>query len=370
MGRLVPGGVAARLAVAFVGVAVVAMATVGIVGGLVAPRLFHRHLHKALPRVTTDVLVHADEAFGRAFLLALCVAFVVSLFCSAVAGAVLARRLARSVMPFAAAAEDVAAGRYPVHVPAPSLGRELDDVAAAFNDMAERLQRTEDMRRRLVADLAHELRTPVATLAAYLEGLQDGVTTLDADTRTVLQTEVSRLARLAEDASALSRAEEGRITLVRERVDPAELVSSAAKAAAERFTRTGVDLRTDLPAGLPALWADPDRLGQVLGNVLDNALRHSRPGGVVVVAGRAGQDDTIVLTVTDTGTGIAAADLPHVFERFYRAGTARDRATGGLGIGLTITRALVESHGGRITAASDGPGRGATFTIVLPLAWS
>jgi two-component system sensor histidine kinase BaeS len=361
--------VSARLVVAFALVAGVAVLTAGVVGTLIAPPLFHHHLHEALPAVTTDVLVHADNAFASANALSLAVALLAGLTASVAASAYLAHRLTRSLRPLAVAAEQLATGRYSARVGGRSLGGELDQVTAAFDDMAARLQRTEETRRRLFADLAHEMRTPVATLTAYLEGLEDGVTTLDGDAGDVMRAQLSRLSRLAEDMSAVSRAEEGRLSLDREAVDPAALVRSAAGAVRDRCAAADVELRTAVAAGLPQVSVDRHRMAQVLANLLDNAVRHTPAGGTVTLAAdRDGDGDagTVSIRVSDTGTGIAAEHLPHLFERFYRVGTARDRRSGGSGIGLSITRALVDAHGGHVTAASDGPGRGATFTVTLP----
>jgi two-component system sensor histidine kinase BaeS len=366
MSRLLRGtGLAARLVAAFVVVATIALLSAAVVGTLVAPSLFHRHLHKALPQVPTDVLVHADDAFASAYGLSLGVALIVALACSASAGVVLARRLARSVAPLAAVAEQVAAGRYGVRAKAPALGHELDHVVAAFNEMASRLERTEQMRKRLLGDLAHEMRTPVATLTAYLDGIEDGVAVLDRDVFEVLRGEISRLTRLAEDMNAVSLAEEGQLRLACDEVDLHSLVESAVKAAQERYATAGVDLRSDVAAAVPMVPGDPDRLGQVLANLLDNALRHTAAGGTVTVEARQ-IGRSVCIRVKDSGAGIPPHDLPHVFERFYRASSARDRATGGSGIGLTITKAIVEAHGGRVTAASDGAGLGTTLTVVLP----
>ena len=363
-----PAGVTARLAVAFVLVAAVALLTAGLIGALVAPSLFHRHLHEALPRVPTEVIVHADDAFASAYGVSLGVALLMALMSSVAAGAYIARRLGRSVTPLTTAAAQLAAGRYDVRAAGPSLGHELDQVTAAFNDMADRLQRTETTRRRLFTDLAHEMRTPIATLTAYLDGIEDGVTELDDQTVAILRVEVSRLARLAEDMSVLSRAEEGRLSLTRGPVEPRQLVTAATRAAAERFAAAGVVLRSEIEPDLPPVDGDADRLGQVLANLLDNALRHTAAGGAVTVEAAAVGRHALRIRVVDNGSGIPAQDLPHVFERFYRAGTARDRATGGSGIGLTITRAIVEAHGGQVSAASDGAGRGTRLTVVLPLA--
>jgi two-component system sensor histidine kinase BaeS len=209
------------------------------------------------------------------------------------------------------------------------------------------------------------MHTPVATLDAYLEGLEDGVATLDTDTADVLRTQTRRLAMLAEDLSAISRAEEGRLELHLSSTAPDALVSAATAASADRYAARGVDLNSMVPAGLPPVRVDADRIGQVLGNLLENALRHTPSGGTVTVSARpAGRD--VELLVSDTGEGIPIEHLPHVFERFYRVDAARDRTHGGSGIGLAIAKALVDAHGGQIGADSPGPGRGATFTVRLP----
>jgi signal transduction histidine kinase len=241
----------------------------------------------------------------------------------------------------------------------------LDTLAAAFNAMAAALQATETTRRRLLADAAHELRTPLATLDAYLEGLADGIREPTPETWELLSAQTARLRRLADDIALSSRAEEGQLPLHPVPADASQLVSAAIEAARPGYDAKGVQLAARLSAGLPGLAADPDRLAQVLAGLLDNALRHTPPGGQVTVStGASAQNLTI--TVCDTGEGVAAEHLPHIFERFYRADTARDRARGGSGIGLTIARALVTAHGGTLTATSDGPGTGARFTITLP----
>ena len=232
--------------------------------------------------------------------------------------------------------------------------------------MAAGLESVETTRRRLLADLAHEIRTPVSVLEAYMEALKDGVETLDADTITMLRDQTRRLVRFSDDVRSLSHAEESRTSIEPTWVDPAALLSTTLIAAADRYAAKQVALTSRVPAHLPRLWADPQRLGQVLGNLLDNALRHTPRGGRVEVT--AGQrSELLVIEVTDTGGGISAEHLPHLFERFYRVDAARDREHGGAGIGLAIVKALVEAHGGHITARSDGPGTGSTFTVTFPL---
>jgi signal transduction histidine kinase len=183
----------------------------------------------------------------------------------------------------------------------------------------------------------------------------------------VLRAQTARLRRLTDDIAAVSRAEERQFDLHPVRTTPADLVHTALTAARPRYTASNVTLAAAFDGDVPDVDADPERIGQVLTNLLDNALRHTPPGGVVTVA--VGPHPTGVrLSVTDTGEGISAEHLPHLFERLYRADTARDRDHGGSGIGLAIVHAIVHAHGGRVTATSDGPGTGATFALTLPAA--
>jgi two-component system sensor histidine kinase BaeS len=191
------------------------------------------------------------------------------------------------------------------------------------------------------------------------------VKTLDAETITMLRDQTDRLVRFSDDVAALAQAEEGYASMAPISLAPDTLVASAVAAVADRFAAEGITLTSNVGDNLPQIRADPQRLAQVLGNLLENALRHTASGGRVNVAADA-DHDRLTITVTDNGDGIAAEHLPHLFERFYRADAARDRDRGGAGIGLAIAKALVEAHHGEITASSGGPGTGATFTITLP----
>jgi two-component system sensor histidine kinase BaeS len=277
------------------------------------------------------------------------------------------RRIGRSVATIASAASEVAGGHYDVRVPGPGLGPEFDALASGFNQMAERLGSVERTRRRLLADLGHEMRTPLATLEAYLEALEDGVATLGDGTAELLRAQTRRLARLSEDISSVSRTEEGQIRLDLRPTQPGAVVTAAADAVADAYEAKDVHLVTEIAAGLPNLTLDPERMGQVLGNLLDNALRHTPASGTVTIsAARSRKTGGVALSISDTGEGIPAEHLPHLFERFYRVDTARDRAHGGSGIGLAIAKALVQAHGGQLTATSPGTGQGSIFRILLP----
>ncbi len=361
-----PGwGLGPRLFVAITGVVVVAAITAWVVATAIGPRIFHDHL---LHSGTTDpdALFHAEEAFVDASTLSLALAMVAALATSAVVSLTVTRRVGRSLGLATDAAHRVAAGDHSARVPPVGMGREFDELAHAFNGMAAELGTIEASRTRMLGDLAHEMRTPVATLDAYLEAIQDGVREPDGDTVTMLRSQVARLARLAEDVALVTTAEEGGLTMRHGPLPVGRLVADAEAQAAARYDDAGVTLevRVTAEARDAVVDGDGDRLGQVLTNLLDNALRHTPRGGTVTLTA-AVRGAEVALEIADTGAGIAPEHLPHVFERFYRVDAARDRAHGGSGVGLAIVRAIVVAHGGTVTAASPGPGQGATFTISL-----
>ena len=358
-------GLAARLLTAQLLAIGAGTITFVLVALAVGPPLFHAHIRDALGSVSPALARHLDDAFAAAAGIAIGVGTAAALLTAAAVSLLITRRLSRPIHDLGTAAARVGAGDYTTRVTSPGLGPELDTLSSAFNAMAAVLQATEATRRRLLADAAHELRTPLATLDAYLEGLADGIRSPSQETWDVLASQTARLRRLAEDIALVSRAEEGQLPLHTVPVSPNELVTTAVHAARPSYDNGGVKLTTRFAPQPPSVSADPERLAQVLAGLLSNALRHTPPGGQVTVSTEtAGPGVTI--TVTDTGEGIAPEHLPHIFERFYRADTARDQAHGGSGIGLTIARALVTAHGGALTAASDGPGTGAQFTITVP----
>ena len=361
------GGLAGRLLVAQTLVLLTGTLTAWTIAATVGPTLFHEHLARATVGSTSAQIVHTEEAYQSANAISLSLALLAALAVAMAVNVYIARRIGRSVATIADAASDVAGGRYDVRVPPPGLGAEFDSLASGFNQMAGRLGSVEQTRRRLLADLGHEMRTPVATLEAYLEALEDGVATLDAGTAELLHSQTRRLARLSEDIGTVSRTEEGQVRLDIRAVPAASVVTAAVDSVTEAYEAKGVSLGTDVAPGLPALSLDPERIGQVLGNLLDNALRHTPDGGTVTVsAATSPRISGVAITVADTGEGIPAEHLAHVFERFYRVDDARDRAHGGSGIGLAIAKALVEAHGGQLTVQSPGTGQGSTFRMHLP----
>lgn len=242
---------------------------------------------------------------------------------------------------------------------------ELGELAAAFNRMAESLASQEEARQRLVADIAHELRTPLAVLQAEIEALQDSVTQATPERFASLHEEARLLARLVDDLRTLSLADSGQLSLQRREEDLGGIAQRAAAAVAAQAEEKDVRIELAVQDSLPPVAVDSDRIAQVLRNLLSNALRHTQSGGRVALALRA-EDGRAVVEVSDTGAGIPPEALPHVFDRFYRADPSRSRATGGSGLGLAIARQLVRAHGGDIAVEST-PRDGTTFRFWLPL---
>lgn len=356
--RVAPGLLLAQAAVLLL-----AAAAAVLVAAAVGPPLFHEHLVRAGTDATPGALAHIEEAFASAGLITLAAALSIAMIAAVAVTVLLTRRLTRPLDALAYAAAEVASGRLDVRVEPAHTPAELATVTEAFNTMARDLDETDQVRARLLSDLAHELRTPLSTLTAYLDALDDGVTTATPDTVAVLREQVDRLTRLARDIRAVSAAaEESADALDLQPVPVPDLVESACAPLRTRLPDE-VRLTIDVEPGL-TVHADRDRIAQVLTNLLDNAARHTQAGHITVTAD--GYGDTVRIEVADTGDGIGAEHLPHVFERFYRSDSARDRDRGGSGLGLTICRAILRAHGGTITAASPGPGRGSTFTITLP----
>lgn len=354
-----------KLLVAQLLVIVAGAATLLIVALSIAPGLFRGHLREAAGILPEALSTHVDEAFDGAVLVSLAIAVGAAVVTAAAVSWFLSVRIVAPLRSLASAARRIAQGAYGARVDTRG-DDELAVLAGAFNDMAASLDSAERRRRELLADVAHELRTPLATLEGYVEGLADGVVAPGEETWSLLRAETRRLARLVEDLGRVSRAEERQLDLRIAPTAPRALVEAAVKGAVPAYAEKRVVLETKVAPRLPAVAVDPDRLAEVLANLLGNALRHTPAGGRVELSA-ARRGPAVELAVSDTGEGIAPEHLGRVFERFYRADPARARASGGSGIGLAIARAIVEAHGGAIRAESAGPGRGARFVVTLPL---
>lgn len=242
---------------------------------------------------------------------------------------------------------------------------ELDQLGLTFNQMADKLEKTEFMRLQLMGDVTHELRTPLAAIKGYMEGLMDGVLPGTPETYQQVHSEADRLQRLVNDLQELSRVEAGTYQLKLESLSPVDLIETIARHLNQQFEEKGISLEVNLDPHLPNVIADKDRIFQVLTNLLGNALQYTSSGGKVVISAARAKSE-ILISITDTGIGISPDQLSLIFSRFYRTDKSRARASGGSGIGLTIAQALVKAHHGRIWAESPGEGKGSTFNFTLP----
>lgn len=306
----------------------------------------------------TDLPAERDvrEALGRAQWTAAGIAALGAL----VLGYVVAQRVTRPVAALAGATEALRRGERGARVsdlPADELG----DLGRSFNEMAAALEREDELRRRVVADVAHELRTPLTSIQAHLEALRDGILVPDAPTLATIHDEAARLGRLVADLEALARAEGAGFALERRPIDIAEVVRDVATELGGGFPEKGVRLHLELSPARAL--ADEDRIAQIARNLISNALKFTAIGGRVRVATRV-EDGRALFEVSDTGVGMTADEAAHSFDRFWRApGSA---AVPGTGIGLTIARELAVAHGGDVSVES-APGRGSTFRVLLPV---
>jgi two-component system sensor histidine kinase BaeS len=289
-------------------------------------------------------------------------AAAVALLTALAAAAYVTRRLARPLQALTVAARRFAAGQSGARAGIEGPG-ELGELARAFDTMADDLVRADQARRSLAADVAHELRTPLAALQAGLEELRDGLRDPDTERLAALHDQTLRLGRVVQDLADLSAAESAALSLHRTDTDLGDIARTALAAYRTPLDAAGLHVRTDLPVTLPVR-ADPDRLHQAVTNLLANAARYCRPGDHLTIRGHP-EHDNAVLEIADTGPGIPADDLPHVFQRLWRGRHARSIV--GSGIGLAVVRELVIAHGGTVSAASPPTG-GTAITIRLPLA--
>ena len=315
---------------------------------------------EASPEIDRASLVIVYRTIGRFFLWGGLLAVAIALLLSFV----LSRRILAPVKALSQAARRLGKGDFSQRVHFRDKG-EVGELAQSFNSMANDLERTEQLRRNMVADVAHELRTPLSNLSGYLEAIRDGVIKPDSDTVNSLVEEASSLSRLVDDLQELSLSDAGELKLLCQNEDVAALIKQAVAARQPQAAAKGLRLAVSLPEKLPLISIDSHRIKQVLRNLLENAVAHTSRGGSITIKVWQ-QDNQVKTSVVDTGEGIPAEDLPNIFERFYRVDKSRTRATGGSGLGLTIAKRLVEAHGGRIEVESE-MGKGSTFTFTLPV---
>jgi len=309
----------------------------------------------ARPALTKNLADTINRFLLWGGLLAIAIALVLTL--------VLSRRISSPVRALTVTARKLGQGDFSQRVPSKGKG-EMAELAQAFNSMADDIERDEKLRQNLVADTAHELRTPLSNLRGYLEAIKDGVVKPDATTINSLYEEATLLTRLVDDLQDLALAEASELTLVIQAEDITSVIKQAVVSFQSEAVDKGISLHTDLPDRLPPCDIDSQRIAQVLHNLISNAVTHTpRDGNITISARESG--NFVEVTVADTGEGIPAEELPNIFERFYRVDMSRSRRTGGSGLGLTIAKRLVEAHGGQIGVQSE-PGNGSRFTFTVP----
>ncbi len=361
-----------KLFMSYLVVLLIGAMVLALVVEIAIPSAFQRHM-LSMPSMMGDMMEGMDmfsgfrsgvnEALIIAAASATLIALVVSIWMS--------RRVVAPLQELTQASLRIAAGQFDQRVAVGAYGSdqrdELAQLAHAFNQMAEQLEHTEQMRSQLLGDVSHELRTPLTAIKGSMEALVDGVLPATAATFEQIEQEADRLQRLVNDLQELSRVEAGAFELDRKPLRMPELLQKAAESVDPQYIQKGVTLIRQWPADLPLIQGDSDRLQQVLINLLSNACQYTPTGGEVRLRAQV-QKDEVVIAVMDNGIGIPPEHLPHIFTRFYRVDKSRSRQEGGgSGIGLTIARHLVEAHGGRIWAESAGVGKGSTFAFVLPI---
>jgi two-component system sensor histidine kinase BaeS len=359
------------LVVIVVGVVVLATAT-----EFVVPSAFDCHL-AAMGSLMTGMMgtdlnndlfsnfrAAVNEALAVAALAATLAAIAVSVFVS--------RQVVIPVQEMMLASRRIAEGHYSERVQIAANVKssemdELDQLALSFNRMASALEQVESKRRQLIGDVAHELRTPLTTIKGSMEGLIDGMLPSNEDAFQEIYREADRMERLVNDLQELSRVEVGAYDLELRPLAVSHLVDVTVQRLSRQFEEKGIVLDLNIPKGLPNVYADENRIYQVLLNLVGNALQYTPQGGRVEITADYAEGE-VFITVTDTGIGIPKEHLENIFTRFYRVDKSRSRAGGGSGIGLTISKHLVEAHGGRIWVEDNQSRKGSVFTFTLPIA--
>lgn len=315
--------------------------------------------------VTTVEMVPMQTDFNTSINVSLLLSAGIAGTLAVLLASVLSRSILRPVDALITAAADLGSGNLSRRVPVRGMGQ-IGQLARAFNAMANALSQNETLRRNMVSDIAHELRTPVTNLRGYLEAMQDGLLRPDTEQLGLLHEEVLLLNDLIADLQDLALAEAGQLTLEPVALPLADAVAQSVSIMQGTAAAKGITLRAELPDTLPEVHADRQRTVQILRNLLTNAIKYMPEGGEIVVTAQV-EAAQVQVAVRDTGIGIPADKLPYVFERFYRVDSARGRDTGGAGLGLAIVRQLVQNQGGSVRVTSEA-GKGSTFSFTLPVA--
>lgn len=374
-----------KLSLLFVGIALVSVGVIALWVGNTVQSEFSSYCQRSCGRPTAPCQVCmeaqsagqpspglppymgvAEQAFLDAFRDSLWLAALVAVLVAVALGFLFSRLIAGPMRQLALSARKIAAGDFSQRVPGKT-DDEIGEVSTAFNTMAEQLEKKEESRRQLLADIAHELRNPLSIIQGNLEAWLDGVITPEPEQIASVYDETVLLSRLITDLRDLSLAEAGQLKLYQTTADLNEFVSAEITSMQNRCQEKQISLSAELLDGLPSVFIDRDRIHQVLHNLIDNALRYTPAGGTIKTGASCATPGWVTVYVSDSGSGIAPDDLPHVFDHFYKADRSRHRGHGGAGIGLAMVKQLVELHGGKVWVESQ-KGNGSTFFFTLPVA--
>lgn len=366
----------AKLLASYLLVVLIGMAAIWVTTRFTTPAAFQRHLRFMEERMAgqgmglghggqSGMMADFYQNFQASFNESLVIAFVAASLVGLITSYWLSRSIIAPVQSMKNASQRIAQGHYDERVSSRGTD-ELSQLAASFNQMAEQLEQVETMRRRLIGDVAHELRTPLTAIKGSTEGLMDGVLPANDETYQQIHNEAERLNKLVNDLQELSRVESKAISLDIHPLDVSSLMQTTRKRMQFQFDEKRVALNLSLPHAPILVLADEDRVLQILTNLLGNALQYTPKNGTVTVTIER-EKLFAKFTIRDTGIGIPAEYLTHIFDRFYRVDKSRSRAHGGSGIGLTIAKHLVEAHGGKIWAESEGENKGSVFIFTLPV---
>ncbi|MDF1519733.1 MAG: HAMP domain-containing sensor histidine kinase [Brevefilum sp.] len=373
----------------YLALALLTMIVMGVVIRILLPGLFDSHINRMMiifsqRGIADDGFMMGDMPmmddlslvqdlfviFNQIVLDAFLYAFLPASFVALVVSILMSRKFVQPLQEMEVVTDRIAEGQFdqrlPIKESSTEYQDELEHLCIRINKMASRLEQVEDMRKKLIGDIAHELRTPLTVIKGAMEGFVDGVLTPDSATFERIYRQADRLERLVDDLQELNYLEMGTLELDYKVINIEKFMGDIKQTMRIKFNTKGVDFTLDLPNEKLVVKADEDRLEQIMLNLLDNALRYTPTGGEVqIIVKKEGQRAKI--SVKDSGVGITEEHLTHVFDRFYRLDEARARQDGGSGIGLTIVKKLVEAHKGQIWVESGGSGEGACFSFTLPV---
>lgn len=362
-----------KLTLLFIGIALVAVTVVGLWVNFAVQNEFITY-YQQLPHVGPGpggavgpgrMMGVLEQAFLNEFENSLWLAALVAVLIAVILGVIFGRVVTSPIKQLTKSAKNIAGGDLSQRVRS-NTKDEVGQLSAAFNIMAEQLENKEQNRRRLLADVAHELRTPLSIIQGNLEAWLDGVISPTPDHIAETYDEAILLSRLITDLRDLSVAEAGHLELSRRTTSLDKISNTEVSLIDARAREKRISIASEVPADLPLVFVDIDRVRQVLHNLMDNALRYTPAGGTIKIRASADLHNVITVLVSDSGSGISPEDLPNVFNHFYKADESRQRGHGGSGLGLAIVKQLVEAHGGKVWVESQS-GKGSTFYFTLPL---